>query len=107
MHYLIDLSIDLSISTSGAVTFFCTQAIGVLLEDFACSVYRSVEGISRDQPVTRGQRIIGYLWVGTFMAWSLPVYVYPMLYRGNLGLDDSVTPYSIVRTLKSLSMRVH
>lgn len=104
MHHLIDLSIDLSMSTSGAVTFFCTQALGVLLEDLVCNVYRSIKGVSRDQPVTRGQKFVGYIWVGAFLAWSLPAYVYPMLYRGNLGLDDSVTPVSIVRILKNLGM---
>jgi hypothetical protein len=103
MHYLIDLSIGFSVSNSGAIPFFCTQALGLVIEDLVSSTYFSVRGITKDQPATRGQKMLGYVWVGAFLAWSLPAYVYPMLYRGNLGLDDAVTPVSIVRILKDLT----
>lgn len=106
MHYLIDLSIGLSVSSSGAITFFCTQALGIFIEDLICSTYLSVCGTSQDQP-TGSQKALGYIWVGAFLAWSLPVYVYPMLYRGNLGLEDAVTPVSIVKILKGLVVNPH
>ncbi|KAJ6036584.1 hypothetical protein N7540_000863 [Penicillium herquei] len=105
MHYLIDLSMGLSISSSGAISFFCTQALGVLLEDLISRIYLSLRGISRDQSLNRGQKILGYFWVSSFLAWSLPAYVYPMLYRGNLGLNDAVTPVSIVTMLKKFVVK--
>lgn len=63
MHYLIDLSIGLSVSSSGAITFFCTQALGIFIEDLICSTYLSVCGTSQDQP-TGSQKALGYIWVG-------------------------------------------
>ncbi|KAJ5947286.1 hypothetical protein N7466_000301 [Penicillium verhagenii] len=102
MHYLIDLSIGLSLSISGAVPFFCAQALGVLIEDLVRYTCRSVGNVSPDQPITKGQKILGHIWVGAFLVWSLPAYVYPMLHRGNLGLNDSVIPVSIIGILKNL-----
>ncbi|KAJ5629249.1 hypothetical protein N7528_002906 [Penicillium herquei] len=107
MHYLTDLSMGLSISSSGAISFFCIQALGVLIEDSVCSVYLSVCGISKDQPRSRSQKILGYIWVSSFLFWSLPAYVYPMLYRGNLGLNDAVTPVSIIKILKESVMEFY
>lgn len=85
MHYLIDLSIGLSISSSGAITSFCTQALGLFIEDLICNTCIFVRRISQDKP-TRSQEVLGYIWVGVFLAWPLPAYVYPMLYRGNSDL---------------------
>ncbi|PYH90290.1 hypothetical protein BO71DRAFT_402341 [Aspergillus ellipticus CBS 707.79] len=96
MHFLIDLSAGLSISSSGAVQFFCTQVLGMIGEDFAASAYCSMRGLSRNRPASRGERVIGFVWVGLFLAWSLPAYLYPMLYRSNMGLEDSVVSLSII-----------
>ncbi|KAI9042921.1 wax synthase family protein [Aspergillus affinis] len=104
MHFLIDLSAGLSISTSGAAQFFCTQALGMMIEDLVVIVYFALRGDrpSRDRPASRGERIIGFLWVGSFLVWSFPAYIYPMLYRSNSGLDDSVVPVSVVGLLQGL-----
>ncbi|OJZ79582.1 hypothetical protein ASPFODRAFT_716016 [Aspergillus luchuensis CBS 106.47] len=99
MHFLIDLSSGLSPSSSGAVQFFCTQAFGLMLEDLAVNAYSVIlrcGGPSRNWTASRGERIFGFLWVGSFLVWSFPAYLYPMLYRSNAGLNDSVVPVSVV-----------
>ncbi|PYI08300.1 hypothetical protein BO78DRAFT_405792 [Aspergillus sclerotiicarbonarius CBS 121057] len=99
MHLLIDLSAGISISSSGAVQFFCTRALGIIVEDLVIGAYFALRGLSPNRSVSWGERFIGFLWVGAFFAWSLPAYIYPMLYRANMGLDDSVVPVSIVGSL--------
>ena len=101
MHRLIDISAGLSISSSGAIQFFCTQALGVLVEDLVVNAYSTLRGLGHNQPATLAERAIGFVWVGSFLAWSLPAYLYPMLYRSNMGLNDSVAPASIVGLLRS------
>ncbi|KAF5857250.1 hypothetical protein ETB97_006048 [Aspergillus alliaceus] len=102
MHLLIDISAGLSIYSSGAVQFFCTQALGVVVEDLVVNAYCALRGVPRNRAASRVERVIGFLWVGSFQAWSLPAYLYPMLYRTNMGLDDSVAPVSIIGLLRSL-----
>ncbi|PWY62637.1 hypothetical protein BO83DRAFT_403733 [Aspergillus eucalypticola CBS 122712] len=103
MHLLIDLSSGLSPSSSGAVQFFCTQAFGLMLEDLAVNAYSVIlrgGGPSRNWTASRGERIFGFLWVASFLVWSFPAYLYPMLYRSNAGLNDSVVPVSVVGLLQ-------
>ncbi|RAK77473.1 uncharacterized protein BO72DRAFT_468447 [Aspergillus fijiensis CBS 313.89] len=102
IHFLIDVSMGLSFSTSGAVQFFCTQAFDLMIEDLAVRVYVGLRGSSRSRLALRGERIVGFLWVGCFLAWSLPAYVYPMLYRSNRGLNESVVPVSIVGLMRRM-----
>ncbi|RAL10258.1 wax synthase family protein [Aspergillus homomorphus CBS 101889] len=104
MHFLVDLSSGLSPSNSGAVQFFSTQAFGLMVEDLAISAYSALRGdrLSPRQPASRGERMIGFIWVGSFLVWSFPAYLYPMLYRANAGLDDSVVPVSVVGLLRGL-----
>lgn len=59
-------------------------------------------GPSRDRPASREERATGFLWVGSFLVWSFPAYLYPMLYRSNSGLNDSVVPVSVVGLLRRL-----
>ncbi|PLB43282.1 hypothetical protein P170DRAFT_459746 [Aspergillus steynii IBT 23096] len=92
MHFLIDLSSGVSAASSGAVQFFCTQALGLMTEDFVISAYL----------LYAAERMIGFLWVGGFLVWSFPAYLYPMLYRSNLGLNDSVVPVSVVGLVRRL-----
>ncbi|KAH8433205.1 wax synthase family protein [Aspergillus melleus] len=104
MHFLIDLSAGLSASTSGAVQFFVTQALGLMIEDLVFIIYSALRGSgpSRDRPASRGERTVGFFWVGSFLVWSFPAYLYPMLYRSNAGFNDSVVPVSVVGLLRSL-----
>lgn len=101
MHVLIDIAAGISVHSSGAITFFCTQILGIVVEDVVVGVYRHL--FSRDngsRPPFLAEKLVGYTWVLTFAAWSSPVYLYPMMYRANMGLNDSVVPFSLVGLLR-------
>lgn len=92
MHLLIDLASGISPHDSGAMRFFLMQAFGVVLEDCVMQVYQCLsvrvgllEGVGK---------VLGVAWVAGFLAWSVPGYVYPMLWRVQLGLDDAAVPFS-------------
>lgn len=99
MHVLIDISAGISVYESGAISFFCAQIIGILAEDSVRAVYCLIRPQDKAETPSAVQRAVGFVWVGTFLVWSLPAYVYPMIYRGSMGLDDSVVPVSLAKLL--------
>jgi hypothetical protein len=93
MHVMIDFSAGISLQQSGAVQFFVTQAIGMIVEDAVMALWVWYYGT---QTQTKSwQRVLGYVWVAGFMVWSAPVYLYPMMWRVIMGENDSVIPFSI------------
>lgn len=99
MHLLIDIASGVPLHASGAMTFFATQALGIAIEDLAIATYRFLF-VSSLRPPSLGERILGRIWVVAFLTWSTPVYFYPMLWRSNMGLEDSTIPFSVVRMLR-------
>ena len=75
MHVAADGGGAVPMAQSGALSFFCAQAIGIMVEDGAQEVYRNLFG-NRYNGVCKA---IGYLWVVAFLSWSSPVWVYPVL----------------------------
>lgn len=63
---------------SGALQFFCMQALGIVLEDGAQAVYRKVTGRTQGSNPTLLERSIGYSWVLFFIVWTTPVWVFPV-----------------------------
>lgn len=99
IHLLIDIASGIPLHASGAMTFFVTHAFGIFLEDLVIATYRFLI-LSNLRPPSLGERILGRLWVVAFFTWSIPVYFYPMLWRSNMGLEDSTIPFSVVKMLK-------
>lgn len=99
MHLLIDIASGIPLHASGAIMFFVTQALGIVLEDLAITTYRFLF-VPNLRPPSRGERILGRVWVVAFLTWSTPMYLYPMLWRSNIGLEDSMIPFSVVKMLK-------
>jgi hypothetical protein len=70
IHLLIDMSIGLTIKTSGGLSFFCTQILGIMLEDFVLVAYHQLRGYNQfhpsPAPPSTAQKFIGYLclWFG-------------------------------------------
>ena len=90
LHIFGDMTAGLRWYDSGVVQYFCAQALGLIIEDSAQAVYHFVivGGInSRSEkrevmgPPSLWQRVLGSVWVISFMAWSVPVYIYPMSRR--------------------------
>lgn len=96
MHFLIDISAGIPANKSGALMFFCTQILGMAIGDMIIKIYSYLTARAETRKLIRIERVIGYPWVGLFLAWSSPAYMYPMMYRRNMGLDDSVVPFSVI-----------
>lgn len=79
---------------SGALRFFCTQTLGIMLEDGIQGIYRRIFG-DRKRLL---REAVGYLWVFTWLCWSTPAWVYPFtrtMEREDvlLTLDALVMPF--------------
>lgn len=93
MHLLCDRASGVSFSDSGAIRFFLTQAVGLILEDCILKWYERSPSYMQ-LPVVL-VRMMGFAWVAIFLVWSVPAYMYPMLWRANQGLQDSTIPFSL------------
>ena len=101
MHALTEIAQDIPWNNSGAVHFFCTQAIAIILEDGAQGIYRRISKPSSKDAVRSLAiyRWIGYLWTTIFLIWSTPIWIYPSLYENKGEEKDLTVPISIVRPL--------
>ncbi|MCJ1282376.1 hypothetical protein MMC26_001699 [Xylographa opegraphella] len=96
MHLLMDLAAGISLQESGAVRFFCTQVVGIAIEDVFLSAYRSRLNTTQQVPFL-SERLAGYIWVAAFLTWSSPVYMYPIMERRMTDETSTVVPYSFVQ----------
>lgn len=97
---------------SGAVRFFFWQFVGIVVEDsvqaayYAWSSYLSsphndykkTQSTKRpeqgdDEPPAVWARTLGFIWVGTFMIFVAPTWMFPVLRAG----QATVVPVSVVR----------
>ena len=100
LHAVIDSASGIPWLSSGAIQFFCTQPLGIVLEEIAQAVYFSAFGRSQlPTPPALWSRCLGYVWLATLLSWSVPVWLYPMLYRTRSGMQDSVLPFSPLQAL--------
>jgi Membrane bound O-acyl transferase family len=101
LHLVVDLALGMSFSESGSVRFFCTQALGIAIEDSVQAIYRARSG-GRSRMSIQTQawaKSIGYVWVVAFLAWSTPVWVYPAIRMNKGEADDRILPFSLLRLL--------
>jgi len=106
LHLGVDIASGLAVHESGAIRFFSTQFIGIIIEDTAIWLYkrfaRSAPDLSERSTTTREKdiklwhRVIGMIWVVLFLSWSYPSYMYPLVYRTRAGYDDGVVPWSVI-----------
>ena len=94
-----DFAVGMTLVESGSIRFFCTQAVGILLEDSVQALYRHfVPGVDKTKS-DRVARLIGYVWLGVFLTWSTPVWAYPAMRRNQGKAKDIVLPFSIIKPL--------
>lgn len=77
---------------SGALRFFCMQALGITFEDAAQDVYRRIGGQSGFL-----SKMIGYMWVLAFLSWSIAAWQYPAILVTKR--EDAVFKLSALRSL--------
>jgi len=108
MHSIYELGGPVSVHPYGPWIFFCTQVIGILLEDGVQAMYRSLTGnVRSDRLPPLWIRIVGYFWVVAFLLfWSTPVWAFPAaLFPKPEGVQlqqFKLTPISVLYHLKSV-----
>ena len=78
MHVFSDAGGGVSMRQSGATQFFGMQALGIMMEDGVREIYKQFTGRKAGSTPTISERIIGYMWVITFLIWTSPVWVFPV-----------------------------
>ncbi|KAL2002385.1 hypothetical protein VTN02DRAFT_53 [Thermoascus thermophilus] len=96
VHLSTDSFMGVPPAESGAVTFYCTHAAGILFEDAVAALYRAWTGpgtgrgsrassssssskVNSPEPKARWIRAVGYLWTLAFLSWSTPAWAYPQM----------------------------
>ena len=95
LHMASDIGLNVPPSESGAVRFFCTNALGIMLEDVVQETSRSFNGSER--PDRLWAKLVGYLWVLMFLSWSAPCWQFPQMRVMNC--EDRRLKYGTLRSL--------
>ena len=93
-HIVSDLGASICPSQSGAIQFFTTQVLGIMLEDGVQEIYRRIR---RGTTTALWYRVVGYVWVLAFLSWSTAVWQYPALLITKK--EDTVLRLSAFRSL--------
>lgn len=102
LHLSTDIVIGISWGESGAIRFFCTQAFGILIEDSVQALYQRIDPETQRSPSRQKLvKVIGYVWLVCFLAWSTPVWAYPAMSRNQGAAKDKVLPFSVIGMLRS------
>ncbi|KAJ5264844.1 Acetyltransferase pyr8 [Penicillium rubens] len=89
-------------SESGAVKFFCSFPLAIIIEDGVEVIWHRLAGqdkvdIQPVQPVPFWQRLIGFLWVGVWMCVTSPWYLYPAARQR--PDKDWLVPFSFIKAI--------
>ena len=97
LHLVIDIASGIPWRESGAMRFFGTQVLGIMLEESLQAICSRSHTLKRlCEPHRQWIRVLGYVYVAAFMVWSVPGWIYPTLRRTRSGMQDSVLPFSIL-----------
>ena len=104
LHLVVDIGLGMSLSETGSMRFFCTQVLGIALEDGVQAIYRYMDwGRQRrtnsTQPRVDLANMLGYIWVVAFLSWSTPVWLYPAIRMNKGEAKDRILPFSFLRFL--------
>ncbi|KAF1953442.1 hypothetical protein CC80DRAFT_494723 [Byssothecium circinans] len=106
LHTIAGISSGMPLHDLGVFRFFCTQAFGVLFEHAIISVYHRLvtRGEKKDRQARQlpslALRALGFLWVGAFMTWSGPAWIYPQAVKQSPKGAASFLPFSILQMLR-------
>ena len=67
-------------SASGAIQFFSTQLVGLMLEDILAPFFKPLWRTRAGRLIARP---LGHFWVITFLVWSGPVRWFPVIRMQN------------------------
>ena len=98
MHICGEVTAGIPLSESGVVQFFVTQALGLLIEDAVVWAWGALHR-GRDGKARWWEKCVGFVWVVTWLAWSMPVWTYPAARRSQ---GEGILPFSIVDRFTTL-----
>ncbi|KAK7914119.1 membrane bound O-acyl transferase family-domain-containing protein [Apiospora marii] len=102
MHVAIDVASGIPLQHSGAMKFFAIQPLGVFIEDMFLALYNSgSESPSIPKTTRLWQRCIGWAWLGLWMAWTAPAYLYPIMAQEESEENGGVVPVSVIAYAES------
>lgn len=94
IHITSDHGMTLQPYESGAIRFFLTQALGIVLEDAFQAAYYYISGKKRSANAPLLHKFVGYVWLVLFLAWSTPAWSYPQFRSIRSGVD-CLFPFTI------------
>ncbi|EEP76736.1 predicted protein [Uncinocarpus reesii 1704] len=98
LHIMTDNALGIPFRESGALSFFATQALGIMFEDVVLLVHRSKDEQFHHGPKSWTSRSLGYIWTAAFMVWAAPVWLYPMM-RYAPPTKLRTVPFSVLSAL--------
>ncbi|KAG9237506.1 membrane bound O-acyl transferase family-domain-containing protein [Amylocarpus encephaloides] len=98
-HVAMDIWGVIPLLESGALEFFCAQAGGIMLEDGVSSFYLRLRGVhkNKDRKPSVWQRVLGAMWVASWLIWTTPMWIYPGMRRPVTGPKGELLPFSLVK----------
>lgn len=102
LHLSADIAIGIASGESGSIRFFCTQAVGILIEDSVQALYYQFVPYrvkTGSYQWARVEKVIGYVWLVVFLAWSTPAWAFPAMQRSQGKAEELILPFSIVKSL--------
>ncbi|KAJ5161216.1 hypothetical protein N7492_006608 [Penicillium capsulatum] len=98
MHMMVDLATSVGWERSGAIPFFLSIALGILIEDSIQVVWRRVSGLGLPSTLPSSwTRVAGIIWVVTWLGITSTVYFQPMLQEPKLAI--TMVPFSIAELM--------
>ena len=94
IHLTDELVVDMPWHTSGSIRFFCTQGLGILLEDIVKAAYHRAFD-PQPTALKPWARMVGYFWVFVFLTWSSPVWYYPRV-MFTITTNQKQLPFSLI-----------
>lgn len=108
LHTIFDLACHHSLEQSGALRFFCMQALGILAETVVQAAWKcwfeqqseqgntpSENRLSKQSQPQVWKRVIGLVWLAIFMVWTVPGWMYLQITSRSLKM----VPFSMVETV--------
>ncbi|EGD94268.1 hypothetical protein TESG_01789 [Trichophyton tonsurans CBS 112818] len=99
LHLPIDTMQGIPLQESTIVTFFSVQALGILIEDALCGIYRWITTGSFSRQAARSvekkepalwMKLAGFLWMVCWAMWCMPPWIFPIIRKPPMA----AVPYS-------------
>lgn len=95
MHIVGDVAAGIPIHESGVMHWFSLQALGFVIEDTVAKLWHMMTG-GRTNDGMGWQKIVGFVWVCTWMVWTLPVWTFPI---ARASKREGILPFPVLKLI--------